>query len=104
MHSATAVNYYRGSKSYHTLMVHRGPPEDTLAQTESIKLTPAEAWLVVNWAEKVLDSKDFRFVSMNPSGWTIFLPHREVQTTVPLWLLDTPAKKGTPCEEQTGRN
>ena len=84
MHSATAVNYYRGRKEYHTLMVHRGPSEDSLAQTESIRITEEEAWLVSHWAEKVLDSKDFRFVSIVPWGWTIFLPHREVQTTAPL--------------------
>lgn len=99
MHSATAVYFYH-HPHYTRLMVHRGPPEDPNAQLEDIKLTKAETWLILDWAKEVLNSKDFRYISLRPRGWTISLPDREVQTT-PL------AKKGAPChknESRTGGN
>lgn len=88
MHSATAVYYYH-SIFYDRLMVHRGPPEDPNAQLEMTMLTNPETLLLIDWAKKVLNSRNFRFISLRPGGWTIALPEREVQTT-PL------AKKGAP--------
>lgn len=84
MNSPCAINFYHGTDSYYTMMVHRptdsGEEYGNAAQCEFCRLTKEEAWLVAKWAEKVLDDKAHRYTDISPWGWTIFLPARVVET------------------------
>lgn len=78
MNSPSSIYYYHGNGDYYTLMVqrHKENGEEGL-ECGSCSLTEAEAQLMCKWADKVLDSKAFRFTSMSVRGWTIFLPKRK---------------------------
>jgi len=78
MNSPSSIYYYHGNDDYYTLMVqrHKESGEEGL-ECEDYRLTEAEAQLVNGWVGEILISKAFRFISMKPYGWTIFLPERK---------------------------
>lgn len=82
MNSPSSIYYYHGNGNYCSLMVqrHKDNGEEGL-ECECCDLTEAEAQLMTDWAQKLLDSKAFRFVSMAVRGWTIFLPERKRDIT-----------------------
>ena len=82
MNSPSSIYYYHGNGDYCNMMVqrHKDNGEKGL-ECESCELTEVEAQLVSAWAKKVLNSKEFRFITMNVRGWTIFLPERKRDIT-----------------------
>ena len=79
MNGANSVGYYHGDGDFCNIMVqrHKDNGEEGL-ECEYCPLSKAEAELIADWAEKVLDSKAFRFTTMSIRGWDIFLPKRQV--------------------------
>ena len=79
MNSANSVAYYHGNGDFCNIMVQRYKDNGNKnLECEYCPLTKAEAGLVTGWAEQVLDSKQFRFTTMELRGWTIFLPKQVV--------------------------
>jgi len=82
VNSPSSIYYYHGNDDYYTLMVqrHKENGEEGL-ECEDCKLTEAEAQLVNDWVGNALTRKAFRFISMKPYGWTIFLPEQKRDIT-----------------------